>query len=157
MEKVFDSNDFPARDALSAWQKVTSEAVMPTSFKVIGTDVFRGWFSTMPLGAVQISAMAYSSHLTQRTPKLIRASDPEILALGVTTSGPHVIEQNRNRADLRPGELLLFDSSHTPSRPTPMAETPSSSFPARCFPYRPATSISSSADPFPVIRAWGSC
>ncbi|GAA1118902.1 helix-turn-helix domain-containing protein [Streptomyces javensis] len=111
MEKVFDSNDFPARDALSAWEKVTAEAVMPTSFKLIDTDVFRGRFSTMPLGAVQVSAMAYSSYLTRRTPKLIRASDPEILALCVMSSGPHVIEQNRNRAVLQPGELLLIESS----------------------------------------------
>ncbi|MFD5391631.1 helix-turn-helix domain-containing protein [Streptomyces sp. NPDC127074] len=110
MEKVFDSNDFPAREALSAWAEATADAVMPTSFKLIGTDVFRGWVSTMPLGAVQVSAMAYSSYLTQRTPKLIRASDPEILALGVT-SGSHVIEQNRNHAALRPSDLLLFESS----------------------------------------------
>ncbi|AJE38770.1 helix-turn-helix domain-containing protein [Streptomyces nodosus] len=111
MEKVFDSNDVPARDALSAWENVTADALMPTSFKLIGTDVFCGWFSTMPLGAVQVSAMAYSSFLTRRTPKLIRASDPEILAFGVTNSGPHAIEQSRNRAALRPGELLLFESS----------------------------------------------
>jgi AraC-like DNA-binding protein len=112
VEKVFDSNDFPARDALSVWENVTADALMPTSFKLIDTDVFRGWFSTMPLGAIQVSSMAYSSFLTQRTPKLIRASDPEILAVGVIRSGPHVIEQDRNRAALRPGELLLFESSH---------------------------------------------
>ncbi|GAA4192799.1 helix-turn-helix domain-containing protein [Microbispora amethystogenes] len=111
MEKVFDSNDFPARDALSVWEEVVADALMPTSFKLLDTDVFRGWFSMMPLGAVQVSAMAYSSFLTRRTPKLIRASDPEILGLGVTSSGRHVIEQNRNRAALRPGELVLFESS----------------------------------------------
>ncbi|MGX1853597.1 helix-turn-helix domain-containing protein [Streptomyces sp. NBC_01456] len=111
MEKVFDSNDFSARDALSGWEKATTDEVMPTSFKQIGTDAFRGWLSTMPLGAVQVSAMAYSSYLTRRTPKLIRASDPETLAFCVTNSGPHVIEQNRHRAALRPGELLLVESS----------------------------------------------
>ncbi|MFL4901780.1 helix-turn-helix domain-containing protein [Streptomyces sp. MMS24-I2-30] len=111
MEKVYDSKDFPARDAFPAWEKATADAVMPTSFKLIDTDVFRGWLSTMPLGAVQASAMSYSSYRTQRTPKLIRASDPEVLGISVTHSGPHVIEQNRNRAALRPGELLLFESS----------------------------------------------
>nr|BFD88254.1 helix-turn-helix domain-containing protein [Streptomyces sp. Xyl84] len=111
MEKVFDSDDFPARDALSAWEQVIADAVMPTSFTPIGTDVFRGRVSTMPLGAVQVSAMSYSPYLTRRTPALIRASDPEILAFGVTSSGPHVIEQNRNRAAVQPGELLFFESS----------------------------------------------
>lgn len=111
MQRIFDSNDFPAQDALSVWESITADTLMPTSFELIGTDVFRGWFSTMPLGAVQVSSMAYSSFLTRRTPRLIRASDPEFLALGVINSGPHVIEQNRNRAALRPGELLLFESS----------------------------------------------
>ncbi|MFF5443197.1 helix-turn-helix domain-containing protein [Streptomyces achromogenes] len=111
MEKIFDSNDFPARDALSAWEKATADAVMPTSFKLIGTNYFRGWVSTMPLGAVQISRMAYSSYLTRRTPKLIRTSDPEILVSCVTNSGPHVIEQKRNHATLRPGEIVFLESS----------------------------------------------
>jgi AraC-like DNA-binding protein len=84
---------------------------MPTSCKLTGTDVFHGRFSTKPLGAVQVSAMTYSSYLIRRTPKLIRASDPEILAFGVMNSGPHAFEQNRNRAALRPGELMLLESS----------------------------------------------
>ena len=112
MEMVFDSGDFPARDALAAWAEITSDAVMPTSFQMVDTDVFRGRLSTMPLGAVQVSAMAYSSYLARRTPKLIRASDPEILAFSLMNSGPHVMEQNRNRAALQPGQLVLVESSH---------------------------------------------
>ncbi|MFF5857623.1 hypothetical protein ACFY8B_18625 [Streptomyces sp. NPDC012751] len=42
---------------------------------------------------------------------MIRVSDPEIFAFGVTGSGSHVIEQNRHRAAVRPGELLFFESS----------------------------------------------
>lgn len=84
---------------------------MPTSFELCGTDIFRGWVRAMPLGAVQVSAMAYSSYVTRRTPRLIRVSDPEIFAFGVTKSGSHVIEQNRNRTAVRPGELLFFESS----------------------------------------------
>lgn len=111
VETIFDSGDFPARDALPAWEKAIADAVMPTSFKLIGTGAFRAYVGTMPLGAAQVSAMTYSSYLTRRTPKLIRSSDPEILAVGLTNSGAHVIEQNRNRAAPRPGELLLFESS----------------------------------------------
>ncbi|MER7246948.1 hypothetical protein [Kribbella sp. NPDC000426] len=109
---MFDSDDFAARDALSVWEEITADALMPTAFKLIGTDVFRGRLSTVPLGPVQVSAMAYSSFLSRRTPKLIGASDPEIVAVGVTHSGPHVFEQSRNRTALRPGELLVFESSH---------------------------------------------
>ncbi|MFF2653728.1 helix-turn-helix domain-containing protein [Streptomyces sp. NPDC058045] len=111
MEKVFDSKDFPAREAFAAWEDITANAVMPTALKLVGTGAFRGWFSAMPLGAVQVSAMAYSSLLARRTPALIRAGDPEILALGSMNSGPSAIEQGRNHAALKPGELVLFESS----------------------------------------------
>jgi AraC-like DNA-binding protein len=112
VEKIFDSKNFPARDALAAWTEVTSDALMPTSFKLIGTEAFHGRWSSMPLGAVEVSKMAHSPFLAQRTPKLIRASDPEILAIGLTGSGTHAIEQNRCHTPLHPGELLLFESSH---------------------------------------------
>ncbi|MGW5063735.1 hypothetical protein ACWEQ2_41795 [Streptomyces sp. NPDC004096] len=77
MEKVFDSSEFPARDALAAWAEAISDAVMPTAFKLVDTEVFRGWLSAMSLGAEQVSSVMYSSMLVVRTPKLIRASDPE--------------------------------------------------------------------------------
>ncbi|MFK4122945.1 helix-turn-helix domain-containing protein [Streptomyces longwoodensis] len=112
MKKVFDSNDFPARDALSAWKKATADAVMPTSFKLVGDNFFRGSVSTMSLGAAQVSAMAYSSYLTSRTPKLIRVSDPEIIVCCVTNCGSHMVEQNGKRTTPRPGELVFLESSH---------------------------------------------
>lgn len=112
MQRVFDSDNFPTQEALSAWTAVTSDALMPTAFKLIGPDAFRGRWSSMPLGAVQVTTMAHSPFLAKRTPKLIRASDPEILAIGLTGSGLHAIEQNRNHTPLDPGELLLFESSH---------------------------------------------
>ncbi|MGW0287095.1 AraC-like ligand-binding domain-containing protein [Streptomyces sp. NPDC003236] len=111
MEKVFDSEDFPARDALAAWAEVTRRAVMPTAFRLVDIDTFDGWFKTMPLGSAQVSAMSYSSFCTLRTPDLIRASDPECLQIALPRSGSHVLEQNRSQVRAGPGQLLVFDSS----------------------------------------------
>ncbi|MEU1706663.1 hypothetical protein ABZ478_14815 [Streptomyces sp. NPDC005706] len=111
MEKVFDSEDFPARDALAAWAEVTRHAVMPTAFRLVDIDTFDGWFKTMPLGPAQVSAMSYSSFCTLRTPHLIRASDPECLQIALPRSGSHVLEQNRCQVPAGPGQLLVFDSS----------------------------------------------
>ena len=111
MEKVFDSGDFPARDALAAWAEVTRHAVMPTAFRLVDIDTFDGWFKTMPLGPAQVSAMSYSSFRTLRTPRLIHASDPECLQIALPRSGSHVLEQNRCQVPAEPGQLLLFDSS----------------------------------------------
>ncbi|MFI6982846.1 helix-turn-helix domain-containing protein [Embleya sp. NPDC050154] len=112
MEKVFDSADFAAGHALDAWADFTRSAVMPTAFRLVDIEVFSGWFTTMQLGATQLSGMSYSSFRTVRSPALIRASDPECLQIALVGSGPHVIEQNGQTASARPGELLLFDSSH---------------------------------------------
>ncbi|MGP3975654.1 helix-turn-helix domain-containing protein [Streptomyces sp. 8N114] len=111
MEKVFDSKHFPKADALSAWEEIIRDAVMPTDFRLVGIKTFRGSFATASLGPVQISRMAYSSFCSIRTQRLIRVSDPECLQFALARSGPHVIEQNRSNASARPGELLLFDSS----------------------------------------------
>ncbi|MEU0840821.1 hypothetical protein ABZ370_15275 [Streptomyces sp. NPDC005962] len=111
MENIFNSNDFPARDVLDAWADVTRDRVMPVSFRLVDTDVFHGWLRAMPLGPVRVSAMAYPSSCTLRTPKMIRVSDPECLQVGFMRSGSHVLEQNRMHAPLSPGELVLFDSS----------------------------------------------
>ncbi|KRV50713.1 hypothetical protein AQ490_13880 [Wenjunlia vitaminophila] len=111
VENVFDSRDHTARDALAAWAEVIRNAVMLTTFRLVDTDVFDGWLKTMPLGPVQLSAMGYSSFCSIRTPKLIRASDPECLQISLIRSGSHVIEQNRRSATAGASELLLFDSS----------------------------------------------
>ncbi|MGW2708711.1 helix-turn-helix domain-containing protein [Streptomyces sp. NPDC001356] len=111
MEKVYDSADFSACDALDAWAATTADTVMPTGFRLVGTDTFDGWLKVAPLGAVQVSAMAYHSFRCLRTPKLIRRADPECFQIAFMRSGRHVLEQNRSRTALRSGEMAIFDSS----------------------------------------------
>ncbi|MFI1375984.1 helix-turn-helix domain-containing protein [Streptomyces longwoodensis] len=111
MEKVYDSADFGARDALDAWAAITADAVMPTGFELVGTDTFDGCLKVASLGAVQISAMSYHSFRCLRTPKLIRKADPECFQVAFMRSGRHVLEQDRNRTALRSGEIAIFDSS----------------------------------------------
>ncbi|MFE4423420.1 helix-turn-helix domain-containing protein [Streptomyces sp. NPDC056817] len=111
MEKVFDSADFHGCDALDAWAETTADTVMPTKFRLVGTDTFHGWLNATPLGPVQVSAMAYHSFRSFRTSKLIRRADPECFQVAFMRSGRHVLEQNGSRAALRPGEMAVFDSS----------------------------------------------
>ncbi len=111
MEKIYDSTDFSAHDALDAWAATTADAVMPTGFRLAGTEPFHGWLKVASLGAVQVSAMAYHSFRCMRTPKLIRRADPECFQVAFMRSGRHVLEQNRSRTALQPGEMAIFDSS----------------------------------------------
>lgn len=111
MEKVFDSDDFPPREALAAWAAITWDAVMPTSFGLVGTDTFRGQFRALQLGPANATAMTYRSLRSTRTPKLIRMSDPECVQAVLARSGRHVLEQNRTYLALRPDDIAFFDSS----------------------------------------------
>ncbi|MGV9407882.1 helix-turn-helix domain-containing protein [Streptomyces sp. NPDC003667] len=111
MEKVYDSSDYSACDALDAWAATTADAVMPTLFRLVGTDTFHGCLQTSALGAVQVSVMAYHSFHCVRTAKLIRRADPECFQLAFMRSGRHVLEQSGNRTALRAGEMAVFDSS----------------------------------------------
>lgn len=65
----------------------------------------------MPLGPVQLTVMSYTPLSSQRTPRLIRQSDPEMYQLALTIAGQQSIEQARMYASIGPGDLLLYDSS----------------------------------------------
>ncbi|MFD7505987.1 helix-turn-helix domain-containing protein [Streptomyces sp. NPDC059850] len=108
---MFDSKDFPARDVLDAWTDAIQDTVMPTHIRLVDIDVFRGCFKAMPLGPVQVSAAAYSSFCTIRTPKLIRTSDPEYIQISLIRAGAHAFQQDRHEVGVRPCEFLIWSSS----------------------------------------------
>ena len=53
----------------------------------------------------------YRHPQVERTPRLIRADDPELYKFGLQTSGTSVIEQDDRQACLRPGDLAIYDTS----------------------------------------------
>ncbi|MFI0777494.1 helix-turn-helix domain-containing protein [Streptomyces sp. NPDC021212] len=111
MEVVFDSAALPVRDRAEAWVRTTAQALVTTKLTFPHPGGFRGRLRAMPLGPAQVSEMAYAPLLSQRTPALIRRSDPEQYQLALIRRGHQGIEQNRTRALLGPGELVLYDSS----------------------------------------------
>lgn len=76
-----------------------------------GAAAFSGQVGSAVLGSVVLADVSASHAQVERTPRLIRADDPELYKFGLQTSGTSVIEQDDRQACLRPGDLAIYDTS----------------------------------------------
>ncbi|WP_203899712.1 helix-turn-helix domain-containing protein [Virgisporangium aliadipatigenens] len=106
-----DSTAFPARERLEAWRSAVDASLIPTEVGSPRPAAFNARLSAMPLGALQIASLAYSSLVSRRSPRMIRRCDPEYYQVGLIRSGRHGIDQDHASAVLRPGNLVVYDSS----------------------------------------------
>lgn len=138
VETVFDSAALPARDRIGAWMEVTALALVSTELRITDPDSFGARLRAMTLGAVQVNTMCYGPLVSRRTPALIRRSDPELYQLALVRGGRQSIEQAGNRADLGPGDVVLYDSSRPFDAPVHVGEAASEGlllqFPRRLLP-----------------------
>lgn len=72
---------------------------------------FRGSVASTALGSVVLAEVAAGEVIVERTPRLIRADDPELYKFGLQVSGTCVIEQDSRQAHLHPGDLSVYDTS----------------------------------------------
>ncbi|MCQ0021832.1 helix-turn-helix domain-containing protein [Streptomyces somaliensis DSM 40738] len=108
---ALDTTRLPLRERQEAWIETTALASVTQRFTFQEPDAFRARIDIGHLGSSQLSMLSYERLRSQRTPRLIRQSDPEVYQIALIMSGCQVIEQNGRRAALGPGELVLFDSS----------------------------------------------
>lgn len=111
LEDVFDSAQLPAGDRAEAWEEITARALVTTKIRFVDPVDCRAGLQAMPLGTPHVSVMSYTPLFSQRTPKLIRQSDPEHYQMALIRRGHQGIEQNRTRTLLDPGQLVFYDSS----------------------------------------------
>ncbi|GGL70825.1 AraC family transcriptional regulator [Streptomyces fumigatiscleroticus] len=111
MLTVIDLEDVPREERVSTWVDVTAQALMPQRFRFTEPESFRARIASMQLGAGELADLAYSPLVAERTPRLIRQSDPELYQLALIRSGEQGIEQERSHARLKAGEFVLYDSS----------------------------------------------
>ncbi|MFC7898186.1 helix-turn-helix domain-containing protein [Streptomyces sp. NPDC057381] len=101
-----------AVDEAGQWAELTALALVTTRIKAVESGrPFLARLRTMPLGASQLSELSYGALVSQRTPRLIRQSDPELFQVALIASGRQRIEQARNTAVVEAGEMVLYDSS----------------------------------------------
>ncbi|MGV9388214.1 AraC-like ligand-binding domain-containing protein [Streptomyces olivaceus] len=101
-----------ATDEVDQWAELTALALVTTRIKAVEPGrPFIASLRTMQLGTTQLSELSYGALVSQRTPRLIRQSDPELFQVALISSGRQRIEQARNSAAIAGGEMVLYDSS----------------------------------------------
>lgn len=101
-----------ARNGFESWAGMVGDLVMPVSITSPHIEHFRGTATALDLIHTDLSGFAFSPMSARRGPGHIRRADPENYFLFLVHGSPVGLEQNRNNALLRAGDMALFDSSH---------------------------------------------
>ncbi|WP_250032844.1 helix-turn-helix domain-containing protein [Paractinoplanes maris] len=140
MLTVFDSATIAARERLEAWREITAASLMPTAIDSPDPAAFTARLDCVPLGSSQVTALAYTSLSSRRSPREIRKSDPEHYQIALIRAGRQGITQNDVSTMIRCGDLVFYDSSEPYEAINVSATSPAEAvilqFPKRLLPLR---------------------
>lgn len=101
-----------AQRGFEEWEEEICHTFVPLRVRrAENTDRFSGQVDSMMLGSVMLAEVSASQAVVERTPRLIRADDPEFYKFGLQLAGTSVIEQGDRQAHLAPGDLAMYDTS----------------------------------------------
>src|SRR3569833_2402357 len=156
---LFDTAALPVPDRLDAWRSAAGDSLIPTEIHSPQPARFAARLGAMALGAAQVTALAYTSMSSRRSPKSIRASDPEYYQVALIRSGRQGIDQFHASSVLRPGELVIYDSSQPFEAVNTGGMDPAESvilhYPKRLLPIRSAQVSRLCANPLPGTAGVG--
>ncbi|MFG1851923.1 helix-turn-helix domain-containing protein [Actinomadura geliboluensis] len=103
----------PAKERFAFWREMSAKMWMPLDAHSEPhlEDTFQAHVALGGLGSVQATLLTARSLTIQRTPRLIRQSDPETFFITCAVRGDATAEQAGRDAELRTGDLMLRDSS----------------------------------------------
>ncbi|MEU9115332.1 helix-turn-helix domain-containing protein [Streptomyces sp. NPDC048483] len=110
-EKVFRTDDVPAADRLAYWAERIRDTHAPVRMSSDHARDFRATQRILGLGAVSVWPATFQQLVIQRTPKLIRQSDPELYHLSLVVSGTGACSWDDHEAVYRLSDLHINDSS----------------------------------------------
>ncbi|MEU6478882.1 helix-turn-helix domain-containing protein [Streptomyces sp. NPDC047017] len=110
---VIDTAELAERERADVWVETMALAQVTQRVRFLDGTALQGRIEVMPLGTGQISVLSHTAVEAQRTPRLVRQSDPEMYHAALVTSGEVGIEQFRQSTLLRCGDVGFFDSSHS--------------------------------------------
>ncbi|SHN47740.1 helix-turn-helix domain-containing protein [Cryptosporangium aurantiacum] len=96
------------------WEDAISRTFVPLRACRPAASVtgFRGDVTATSFGSVVLAEVRTASATdVERTPRLIRQTDPELYKFGLQLSGSCVLEQDDRQARLDPGDLAIYDTS----------------------------------------------
>jgi AraC-like DNA-binding protein len=111
IKTVFRSDDLPPAERLACFDEFQVGSVHP--MRVLSDDPagFRATARALDLAAVNVVELTCSSSDVRRTPKLVRAADPELYSLVFALRGELGVTQAGRETALRAGDFAFYDSS----------------------------------------------
>lgn len=119
---VISTAEVAAEDRFGFWREVSNKLWVPYDLRCDSRweNGFKAQVGIGDFGAVQATLITTVPHSVDRTPKLIRQSDPEMFKLGCVVRGGGTITQDGQTVEVGTGDLTLYDTSrpyfceHTP-------------------------------------------
>jgi AraC-like DNA-binding protein len=110
-ETVFRSEDLPVADRFDAWRACMGQTHAPMELSSEHAADYRAHLRLIGLGAVSVWPATFQQLVFQRTPKLIRRSDPEVYHLSLIVAGDATASWGEKAADYRRYDIHTNDSS----------------------------------------------
>ncbi|MEU8888944.1 helix-turn-helix domain-containing protein [Streptomyces sp. NPDC048442] len=111
MFHVVDTTSLPAQDRFDWWCQSVSRGAAPTRVSSEHAADFAGRVGMLSAGPLHATAMGFPTLRSERTPHLIRQSDPETYELTLILDGTMSVTQNRTEALLTGGDFVMWSSS----------------------------------------------
>ncbi len=108
-----DIHAAPRALGLAEWRAVINASFVPLQIDEIDGVPFRGHLEKTVVEDITVFEVTATPHLVTRTQELIERSPGRFYKLSLQLVGTAVLEQDGRRADLRPGDLAIYDT-HRP-------------------------------------------
>ena len=109
---VFCTDDLPVEDRLARFNEFHLNSAHPMRVKSEAPERFRATARALELAAVDVVELTCSSSDVLRTPRLVRAHDPELYSVIFPLRGRLALAQGGREATLGPQDFALYDSRY---------------------------------------------
>ncbi|WP_405987303.1 helix-turn-helix domain-containing protein [Streptomyces sp. NBC_00872] len=111
IKTIFRSEDLPPEERLARFDDLQVNSVHPMRVRSDAAEDFRATARALDLGAVNVVELTCSPSDVQRTPKLIRKSDPELYSVVFALCGQLGVSQAGHDTALGTNNFAVYDSS----------------------------------------------
>lgn len=111
MPAMFDTRTIERSDRLAYWLDTVCDNILPVDIDPRHDPEPLAAMSSSHVGALAVREVVGGDHVYTRDPHHVRRDDPESFQLGVATRGASLLIQDGREAQLKPGDLVFWDSS----------------------------------------------
>ncbi|MFF6879633.1 MULTISPECIES: helix-turn-helix domain-containing protein [unclassified Streptomyces] len=110
MPRITTPSEGTATERLDCWRDAVSRNLVPLEVRPRASADFRASLHAVRVGQVQMSVISAEPHTIARTRRHIASDAPDFLQLTVQLTGRGVLTQRDRRAEVGPGELVVYDT-----------------------------------------------